>query len=482
MRNIYKTSLKTLAIMIAFAAFSSCEKYLEIPLPTNSLSTSSAFKSKSVIDGLMNQLYITFVDNVAIPVTGTRTAEAMCDNAFNPTATFLVEHQTNNITSASTLFLTWSSVYRSVYMANTMIEGLPDANAVGLTTAVKDSYIAAALTIRAMAYFQLVRCWGDVPLILTTDVEANKTLGRTPKAEVYVQIETDLKKAMTLLTTTIGSRYYINNKFIPEAILANVYLTQGKWTEAEAAATNIITSGKFQLVNVADVFLQTSAETIMATGYTYYANDKVLKAAFPGAYVLLPAGSNRIFLEGTTASLSESLLNSFESGDLRRTNWTITSNAGGYSNPLNRVYTNKYKYNPNLDPAVIIPAGREEDMKFIRLAEIYLIRAESRASKASPDLTGAAADLNAVRIRAGLVNTTATTQTTLVDAILKERRVELFYENFTRWFDLIRTNKADAVYAAIPYKAANWKPHMKLFPIPVAELNYNTNLTPNPGY
>lgn len=481
MKNIYKTSLKTLAIMIAIT-FSSCEKYLEIPLPTNSLSTSSAFTSKSVIDGLMNQLYITFVDNVAITSTGTRTAEAMCDNGYNPTATYLVEFQTNNITSASILFLTWNSVYRAVYMANTMIEGLPEANAVGLTPAIKDSYMAAALTIRAMAYFQLVRCWGDVPLILSTDVEANRMLARIPVVDIYTQIETDLKKAITLLPPTIGARYYINNKYIPEAILANVYLTQGKWTDAEAAATDIIGSGKFQLVNIADVFLQTSAETIMATGYTMYVNDKILKAAYPGAYVLLPAGSNRTFMEGTTASLSESLLNSFEPGDLRRTNWTITSNAGGYSNPLNRVFTYKYKYNTNLDPAVVIPAGREEDMKFIRLAEIYLIRAEARASKTTPDLIGAASDLNVVRNRAGLINTSATTQTALVDAILKERRVELFYENFSRWFDLIRTNKADAVYGAIPYKAANWKPHMKLFPIPVAEINYNPNLEQNPGY
>ena len=431
---------------------------------------------------MMNQMYITFVDNVAIPRFGIRVAEVMCDNGYNPTTTDLLEFQTNNITSASSLFLTWSGVYRAVYMANTMLEGLPDASAVGLTQSIKDQYIAAALTVRAMANFQLVRCWGDVPLILSTNVEENKLKARTPKAEVYAQIEADLKKAITLLPATLGARYFINNKFIPEAILANVYLTEGKWTDAEAAATDIIGSGKFQLVNVADVFLQTSAETIMATGYTMYFNDKALKYACPGAYVILPVGAYKIVYENQLPSLSESLLNSFEPGDLRRTNWTITSNAGGYSNPLNRVFSYKYKYNGITDPTVVIPEGREDDQKFMRLAEVYLIRAEARASKTSPDLTGAAADLNLIRNRAGLVNTTAATQNALVDAILKERRVELFYENFTRWFDLIRTNKADAVYSAISYKAANWKPYMKLFPIPDTELSCNPNLTPNPGY
>lgn len=482
MKQLYKINIKILVVIFLLITSSSCEKYLEIPLPTNSLSTESAFGSLSVIDGMMNQMYITFAENVAITTTGTRTAEALCDNGFNPTATFLEEFQTNNITANSTLFLSWSSIYRAVYLANTMIEGLPEANAVGLTQATKDSYIAAALTVRAMAYFQLVRCWGDVPLILNTDVEESKLKGRTSKTEVYAQIEADLKKAITLLPSTLGATYYINNKYIPEAILANVYLTQGKWSEAETSATAVISSGKYQLVNITDVFLQRSAETVMATGYTYYPNDKVLKSAYPGGYVILPAGSYRPFLESTTTALSENLLNSFEPGDLRKTNWTVTSNAGGYSNPLNRVFCYKYKFNPNLDPAVIIPAGKEEDQKFIRLAELYLIRAEARASKSTPDLIGAASDLNMIRNRAGLANTNATTKTDLVEAIIRERRVELFFENFSRWFDLVRTNKADAVYSSIPYKAANWKSHMKLFPIPIAEISYNPNLQQNPGY
>jgi len=482
MIQLYKINIKILVVTFIFITSSSCEKYLEIPLPTNSLSAESALGSLSVIDGMMNQMYITFVDNVAIPTTGSRTAEALCDNGFNPTGTYLVEFQTNNITTNSSLFLNWSSIYRAVYLANTMIDVLPDANAVGLTQTIKDSYTAAALTVRAMAYFQLVRCWGDVPLILNTDVEECKLKGRTSKTEVYAQIEADLKRAITLLPPTLGAKYYINNKFIPEAILANVFLTQGKWSEAEASATTVISSGKFQLVNVSDVFLQNSAETVMATGYTYYPNDKVLKSAFPGAAVILPAGSSKVFLENTTTPLSENLLNSFESGDLRRTNWTITSNAGGYVNPLNRVFAYKYKYNPVFEPTVIIPAGKEEDQKFIRLAELYLIRAEARASKSTPDLIGAASDLNMIRNRAGLANTNATTKTDLIEAIIRERRVELFFENFSRWFDLVRTNKADAVYSSIPYKATNWKPHMKLFPIPVAEISYNPNLQQNPGY
>ncbi|OFX79987.1 MAG: hypothetical protein A2X20_00145 [Bacteroidetes bacterium GWE2_40_15] len=477
MKNIYINPFKTLAILFALITVSSCAKFLETPMPTNSLATKTAFSSKTTIDGMMNQMYITFVNNVAI--TTSFNMEAYADNTYNPTSSSTP--QTNGdqmpVPSAS-----WNNLYRAIYLANTMLEGLPDANAVGLTQIIRDQYIAAALTVRSMAYFQLVRFYGDVPLLLTSDVEANKFVARTPKAEIYTKIETDLKQAITLLPATLGAKYYITNKYIPEAILANVYLTQGKWTDAEAAATDIIGSGKFQLVNIADVFLQKSAETIMATGYTQYANDKALQAAVPGAYGCLPAGSNKKALETSFPSLSESLVTSFETGDLRRTNWTIVSNTNGYSNPLNRVFSYKYKYNTGMDATVVIPVGREEDQKFMRLAEMYLVRAEARASKTSPDLTGAAADLNLIRNRAGLVNTTAATQSALVDAIIKERRVELFYEGFSRWCDLVRTNKADAILGAISYKASNWKSHMKLFPIPIAEIQKNPELTQNPGY
>ena len=180
--------------------------------------------------------------------------------------------------------------------------------------------------------------------------------------------------------------------------------------------------------------------------------------------------------------MSEDLVNSFENGDLRKTNWTILSNVGKYAKPQNRVFCYKYKFSPNYEPSVVIPVGKEEDQLFIRLAELYLIRAEARASKPTPNLPGAIADLNKVRNRAGLANTAATTQTDLVEAVIKERRVELFFENFTRWFDLVRTNKANAVLGSIPYKAENWKPHMVLFPIPETQINYNLNLEQNPGY
>lgn len=112
------------------------------------------------------------------------------------------------------------------------------------------------------------------------------------------------------------------------------------------------------------------------------------------------------------------------------------------------------------------------------MEEQYLIRAEARAYQVN--ISGAQEDLNIIRNRAGLSDTSATTQQDLLSAILQERRLELFTEIGHRWFDLKRTGQAGTVLA--PLKPA-WQERNLLLPIPETELILNPNLQPqNPGY
>jgi hypothetical protein len=112
---------------------------------------------------------------------------------------------------------------------------------------------------------------------------------------------------------------------------------------------------------------------------------------------------------------------------------------------------------------------------------MYLIRAEAKARKASPDLIGAADDLNLIReLHGGLPGTTAITQAEMIAALEHENRVEFMCEAH-RWYDLVRTNRADAVLSELEYKTG-WSAHKVLLPIPAKELINNPNLTPNPGY
>ncbi|MBK8605403.1 MAG: RagB/SusD family nutrient uptake outer membrane protein [Chitinophagaceae bacterium] len=176
--------------------------------------------------------------------------------------------------------------------------------------------------------------------------------------------------------------------------------------------------------------------------------------------------------------LTADLLNSFETGDLRKVKWVLLNNLANYPNNNERMFPLKYKWTSS--SGIVPPAAQQEDNKFIRLAEIILIRAETRARL--NDLSGAAADLNSIRNRAGLLNTTAISQTDIIDAIIKERRMEFFFEKGIRWYDLVRTGKANATLSVIPYKTG-WTIDKVLMPIPQDEIDKSANvLTPNPGY
>jgi len=164
--------------------------------------------------------------------------------------------------------------------------------------------------------------------------------------------------------------------------------------------------------------------------------------------------------------LTAGLLQSFGNGDQRRTEWVGTKTVGGvvYSYPA------KYKVRAG-------PPYREYSMA-LRLAEVYLIRAEARAQL--DELPGAIQDLNVVRTRAGLPDyTSALTREAVLAAVRQERRVELFAEWGHRWADLLRWGLADDVLSPVK---PHWTTEAQLYPLPLSDMQRNGNLVQNPGY
>ncbi|MBS1946284.1 MAG: RagB/SusD family nutrient uptake outer membrane protein [Bacteroidetes bacterium] len=487
MKKLFQQYKLASLILMSILVLGSCSKYLDVPYPTNSVTTATAFESKSTIDGMMSNLYNQFRDNVELPGYFLDRMAALAGDAYNPTlAAQSVAYQnlyTNNMAPVQGAYLPpWDGFYQTIYSANVLMEGIPTSTATGMTEDIKKSYLAATKTIRAFAYFNLVRCYGGVPLVLDGNVPVNALLPRTSADSVYALIEKDLKDAITDLPADISSKYFIDNRFIPEAILAEVYLTEGKWAEAENLASDIINSGNYQLAALTDVFLQSSNEGILIVPAieNYQNANNNFKQGMSNGLIRFPTGFAQPFVEGNSNSvLSQDLLNSFEPGDQRAVNWVIFQNVAGYPDPAYRMYCYKYKYS-FIWTADDIPAGTEEEDKVIRLAEIYLLRAEVRARQ--ENLGDAADDLNMIRNRAGLGNTTATSQDDLINAVLNERRHELFFEGGYRWFDLVRTGLANTFLPTIPYKT-NWKPYMVLFPLSTTSvLSKNPNLTQTPGY
>lgn len=312
------------------------------------------------------------------------------------------------------------------------------------------------LVMRALNFFYLVNLFGDVPMPLQTDYRVTALLPRTPVQDVYNQIVQDLTEAQTLLKPAYPSASRSRpNLWTATALLARVYLYQKNWVQAEAQSTAVINSGIYSLAATpAGVFTATSNETIW----------QLLRDNGNTA-----EGSNFIPSSATTRptyALTAFLVGAFTTGDTRKSSWVGTSTVSG--TPY--LYPAKYK--------VRTTTPITEYYIYLRLAEQYLIRAEARAQQGN--ISGAQADLNKTRNRAGLANTTASDAPSLLLALEKERQVELMFEWGHRWFDLKRTGRIDAVLGT--EKPAGWQPTDALYPIPDGQLKANPFLVQNPGY
>ncbi len=351
----------------------------------------------------------------------------------------------------------WAISYSVIYAANSVIYGVQNGS--GMSDSFSNQAIAQAKFVRAFCYFYLTNLYGAVPLALTTDVAQNSVMGQTASAAVYQQIIADLQFAQSNLATdysaSAGQRTMANQS-VATALLARVYLYTGDWADAEAQATAVIGNASLYSLStsVATVFTPSNSEAILqfnnsADGYTMYAQQVI-----PNAVALIP-----------TYILTSQLVNAYEAGDQRRAAWLDSLTYSG------TLYYYPYKYKS------LVFGANAEYYTLLRLAELYLIRAEARAEQGN--VSGAQADINVIRNRAGLGNTTAGDQASLLAAVAQERRIELNCEWGHRWLDLKRTGTANAVLGA---EKTTWTATGVLWPIPSSEISANSKLVQNAGY
>lgn len=440
----------------------SCKKFLEIPPPKNQLVNSAVFSDSADATNAVVGIYINMMQAFSLNIAsgGLTLYPGLSADELYPTSNITDENDfynneiapSNNLNSSSL----WGNAYSILYNANACLEGLAQSN---ISDVVKNQLIGEAKFSRAFLFFNLSNLYGPIPPVTSTDYHKNQILPRSPLDSVFAQIINDLKDAQNLLSVNYPTAgRFRPNRFTASALLAKVYLYQKNWTEAETISTQIIDAGTYSLEpDLNNVFLSGSNETIWQ-----------LSSVFPGletweGYFFVPVSSN------TTPPyiITNNLLNAFENGDERRQKWLNKNTVNGND------YYYPYKYKLGYD-GLSTPL---EDYVVFRLSEQYLIRAEARAQEGN--LNGAITDLNLIRIRAGLQNTTATDQTSVLSAIQHERQVELFCEWGNRWFDLKRTGTATNVLFLIK---PGWKVNDTLYPVPQTELNSNPFLTQNPGY
>jgi len=484
MKNIFKKHYSNVAFAIILSLGTSCKKMIEIKPPVDKITGQTVYNNLSTSVAAINGIYAQMVNEISgrVPELSVLPDE-LVPMAPDPVLLNYDVYTNNYIRYFDLQKSYWASFYKIfIYRANSLIEGVKLSQ--GLTPNQKKILVSEAKFIRAFSYFYLLNLYGDVPLVISTDLKTNESIPRTTTEIVYQQIISDLIEAEENLTQNYLSPDLLTptidrvrpNKYAAAALLARVYLFHEEWDKAEAEATKVINNtAYFELLqNLDQVFLKNSRETIWALQPNYQSGDGQSNNTLEGG-TFIPSSSLLKYY------VCDSLYQSFEANDKRKANWLAVYEDSSVIPSIKRYYPFKYKVGSN------VTGGAQEQTEYsivLRLAEQYLIRAEARAH--SNNSVGAIEDLNIIRGRAGLEPAQALSQTELLSSIIKARRIEFFSEYGMRWFDLKRLRKIDEVMANFaPLKGGStWASYKALLPIPLSEFINNPSLRghQNPGY
>lgn len=355
-----------------------------------------------------------------------------------------------------------------------------------LPQAEKDRYIGEAKMLRAYFYWNLVRCFGGVPLITDVLESSEDIVTATTKVsteEIYTAIENDLKEAAEVLPATLmPDEYGRVTLYAAKALLAKVYLYQQKWALSKTMCDEVMAGG-FDILPDYSMIWREAGEFSVESIWEVNAIGTTPNKGIEGYFVVqAPRGAGGLGWGFNTPS--EDLVNAYEPGDLRK-DATIISRGqtlwdGFEVNPsaTNQYYNYKSYVSKTMESFNGDDWQSNKNLRIIRFGEILLISAEVENELGNLDAAETA--LNRIRNRAGLPNTTASDKDEMRQAVWKERRVEMAFEH-DRTFDLRRTGRAGEVLRAHGKNYIDGK--HDLFPIPQKQIDLSNNtLVQNFGY
>jgi hypothetical protein len=449
--KIYKNILPALLSVILIT---SCSDKLEVD-PVTSVDGNEAIKTSSDVEGLLVGAYNALSDGDLYGGNVLRDAELIADDFEGDSeifwdGTFVAPGEiwtkamlvTNDQAQA-----TWLDAYATINICNLVLSNLDL-----VTEDRRDRIEGEAKFIRGTVYFELVRTfsrtWTDgdpsanpgVPIVLTPTILENAydKIGRGTVAGVYTQVIADLEDASTLLPDDNG---FFASRFAALGMLSRVYLMQNEYTLARDYANQVITEGSFELEeNYEDIFNLTSpgtsAEDIFSIQVTTQDGINNMNTFFASSDY---GGRGDIYIEQAHFDL-------YEEGDERLSLFYDDERTGKWKNQFG-------------------------SLNILRLAEMYLTRAEANFRLETAEGATPAEDVNTVRSRVELPDLDAETLT--LEDILKERHLELAFEGH-RIHDIKRTQ---GFVGSLSFDAPKL-----VFPIPQRERNINTGLTQNDGY
>ena len=491
----YNSIILIIAATLCTGIFSSCKKFLEED-PKSQVTISNYYKTEADAISAVNSIYA-YLNSISTGttagvyhstfwVTMGLASDEMLNNQvaapqFDQLATFTYTSQN------SALEEIWAMHYKTITIANIAIARIPG---IAMNESLKNRLLGEAKFLRALMYFNMVRMFGSIPLL----VEEINPLTPTPASaeSVYTQIISDLDFA----TANLPDGYDAGNgrgratNGAANALLAKVYLTQKQWDKAATAAKKVIDSNRYTLwEDFADVFKLSSRngkEAIFSVGFGDAGGAIIFWEAGQFQVRLLP---RELSVEGVKNSQgwqipTEYLYNQYDADDRRRAVTFITEITDPVTGTTTiRPYIQKY-----WDRAAE-PTGNESsnDFPVLRYADVLLMYAEANNELGQTAI--AETYINKIRKRARfngadylptVPDYTGLNKEQMRNAILKERQLEFVAEG-QRWFDLARTG---TLAEKVPLAKSGVTPQEKnyLYPIPQREIDLNNALEQNTGY
>jgi starch-binding outer membrane protein, SusD/RagB family len=476
-------------IVVLLLAASSCSKSFIDRQPAATVTTDALYKTdKDFSDALIGAyrgLQVVYANMWQFG--DLRGDDAWIQISNQPSSTAVDLFSINS--SDALLNTTWSNYYVVINRVNNVLTKIADADANVVKN--KDRYIGEAKFIRALAYFDLVRIFGDVQLVTDVPtVEEVKAIPRTPVAKVYSDlIISDFQDAAAKLPISYtGTEVGRATNGAAKALLGRVYLTVKDFVKAEAVLTEL-TKAPYSyglLPNFTDLFDYTKNEHHREYIFEIEYEEGLggLGSNFTNAFMPnVPAMLNYYGIKGgfnESLSITTQFVNLWQTGDKRKDitvqccgKWTnpTTGEVITFSPTTSQSFTMKY-----VTPVNTLNDSRA-NWKVVRYGDVLLMLAE--ALNENGKTNEALAPLNLIRKRAGVPEYAGIPQAETRDKIALERRFELAFEG-QRWFDLVRTGKALGSLTPV-----GMKDYMTVFPVPLSQVQVMSDpaLFPqNPGY
>lgn len=476
---------KIFSIIAILTLLTSCNKeFIEI-LPVDTVTVDVLYKTDKDYQDAVIGIYGIYQDQYAnMYYFGDIRGDDVWDELVKGTAGAVDNFTLSN--DDPLLINTWRNYYKAITRANTILERIATADAAAITN--KNRHTGEAEFLRALAYFDLVRIFGDVPLVTKSlSIDESYKTPREKVDKIYDElIIKDLLDAEAKLPVSYaGSDVGRATKGAAKALLGKVYLTRKDFVKAEAKLQEVTAMGYSLLPNWTDLWDYTKNEH-----HGEYIYDIEYEQGLGGEGSIYtnrftPKVTSMIAFYGIAGSVDDQntphqvLFDLYEAKDKRK---DITASRGytdatGKFIPLlvssNNMSAYTRKYIVKISTANDSPAN----WKVIRYADVLLMYAE--ALNENGKTATALPYLNQIRTRAGVDPYSTLTQADMRDKIVLERRMELAFEGH-RWFDLVRTGQAYPVM-----QKYGMKPHNTLWPIPFAQIqliNDRSIFPQNPGY